>query len=91
MTYDAKRKLKVQYQNNEAQDTNKKNEPYKKNPAVGFFGQKKILSTPSFGGEVKPSVRCRRFSAGKRELRFTWKSLSQVKLTGHFSPNSALP
>jgi hypothetical protein len=26
--------------------------------AVGFFGQK-ILSTPSFGGEVKPSVPCR--------------------------------
>jgi hypothetical protein len=27
--------------------------------AVGFFGEKKILSTPSFGGEVKPSVPCR--------------------------------
>jgi hypothetical protein len=27
--------------------------------AVGFFGRKKILSTPSFGGEVKPSVPCR--------------------------------
>jgi hypothetical protein len=30
--------------------------------------QKKILSTPSFGGEVKPSVPCRRFAASKRSL-----------------------
>ena len=29
---------------------------------------KKILSTPSFGGEVKPSVPCRRFEACKRSL-----------------------
>ena len=26
----------------------------------------KILSTPSFGGEVKPSVPCRKFTAWKR-------------------------
>ena len=32
-----------------------------------FKGQK-ILSTPSFGGEVKPSVPCRRFAACKRSL-----------------------
>ena len=31
-----------------------------------FSGQKK--STPSFGGEVKPSVPCRRFAACKRSL-----------------------
>ena len=31
-------------------------------------GEKKILSTPSFGGEVKPSVPCRRFAACKRSL-----------------------
>jgi len=30
--------------------------------AVGFLGRKK----PSFGGEVKPSVPCRRFAACKR-------------------------
>ena len=35
--------------------------------AVGFKG-KKLLSTPSFGGEVKPSVPCRRFAACKRSL-----------------------
>ena len=36
--------------------------------AFGFLGRKKILSTPSFGGEVKPSVQCRRFAACKRSL-----------------------
>jgi hypothetical protein len=30
----------------------------------------KILSTPSFGGEVKPSVPCRRSAACKRSLEF---------------------
>ena len=34
-----------------------------------FKGQKKILSTPFFGGEVKPSVPCRRFAACKRSLK----------------------
>jgi len=32
------------------------------------FKGEKILSTPSFGGEVKPSVPCRRFAACKRFL-----------------------
>ena len=36
--------------------------------AVGFLRAKKILSTPSFGGEVKPSVPCRRFVACKKSL-----------------------
>jgi hypothetical protein len=36
--------------------------------AVGFLRVKKILSTPSFGGEVKPSVPCPRFAACKRSL-----------------------
>ena len=36
--------------------------------AVGFLRAKKILSTPSFGEEVKPSVPCRRFAACKRSL-----------------------
>ena len=38
------------------------------------FQGEKILSTPSFGREVKPSVPCRRFAACKRALKFTWKS-----------------
>jgi len=33
-----------------------------------IFKGKKILSTPSFRGEVKPSVPCRRFAACKRFL-----------------------
>ena len=42
--------------------------------AIGFFRAKKILSTPSFGGEVKPSVPCRRFTACNKPLNATWKS-----------------
>jgi len=34
----------------------------------GFFRALKTLSTPSFAGEVKPSVPCRRFAACKRSL-----------------------
>jgi hypothetical protein len=33
-----------------------------------IFKDEKILSTPSFGREVKPSVPCRRFAACKRSL-----------------------
>jgi hypothetical protein len=36
--------------------------------AVGILRKKKILSTTSFGGEVKPSVACCRFTACKRSL-----------------------
>jgi hypothetical protein len=39
-----------------------------------IFKGVKILSTPSFGGEVKPSVSCRRFVAYKRTLNVPWKS-----------------
>jgi hypothetical protein len=39
-----------------------------------IFQGEKILSTPSFGGEVKPSIPCRRFTACKRSLNATWKS-----------------
>jgi hypothetical protein len=34
-----------------------------------IFKGEKILSTPSFGGEVKPSISCRRFAACKRSLQ----------------------
>ena len=46
---------------------------------------KKILSPPSFGGEVKPSVQCRRFTARKRSLnlRGSW-NLGKIT-TGHLS------
>jgi len=36
-----------------------------------IFRAKKILGTPSFGGEVKPSVPCRSFTARKRSLNVT--------------------
>ena len=49
--------------------------------AVGFFRAKKILSTPSFGREVKPFVPCRRFTEYKGSLNVTWKS-------GIFTQNS---
>ena len=39
-----------------------------------IFQGEEILSIPSFGGEVKPSVPCRRFTACKRFLNATWKS-----------------
>jgi hypothetical protein len=39
-----------------------------------IFRVKKILSTPSFGGEVKPSVQCRSFTACKRFLNVTCNS-----------------
>jgi hypothetical protein len=41
------------------------------NPAEddGFLRVIKIRSMTSFGGEVKPSVPCRRFTACKRTLR----------------------
>ena len=52
-----------------------------------FSGRKKILSTPSFGRELKPFVPCRRFTACKRSLNITWKSgIFRQKFIGHFSP-----
>jgi hypothetical protein len=41
---------------------------------------------PSFGGEVKPSVSCRRFAACKRSLQMACYSPFVGKITGHFSP-----
>ena len=46
--------------------------------------EKKILSTPSFGGEVKPSVPCRKFVACKRSLNLSG-SRNLGKITGHLS------
>ena len=46
---------------------------FKPGRSRGFLRAKKILSTPSFGGEVKPSVPCRRFAACKRSLELRGK------------------
>jgi len=43
-------------------------------PQVRGFAPEKILSTPSFGGEVKPSVPCRSFTACKISINVTLKS-----------------
>ena len=51
-----------------------------------FKGQIKIFSTPSFGGEVKPSVPCRRFAACKRSLNVTWKSTFRQMILAHAVP-----
>ena len=42
-----------------------------------IFKGEKIFSTPSFGGEVKPSVPCRRFAACKRSLNGVKSSFQQ--------------
>ena len=39
-----------------------------------IFQGEELLSTPSFGGEVKSSVPCCRFTACKRFLNAMWKS-----------------
>ena len=43
----------------------------------------KVLSTPSFGGEVEPSVPCRRFAACKRSLNLSG-SRNLGTITGQF-------
>ena len=43
-------------------------------PKPSDFQGEKILSTPSFGEEVKPQVPSRTFTACKRSLNVTWKS-----------------
>ena len=49
--------------------------------------KKKILSTLSFGGEVKPSVPCRRFAACKKKIpKFKWKSEFRQNYRTNFSP-----
>jgi hypothetical protein len=50
-----------------------------------FSGQK-ILSTPSFGGEVKPSIPWHRFAACKRSLNETWKLTFRQNYQPTFSP-----
>ena len=51
-----------------------------------IFKGEKILSTPSFREEVKPSVPCRRFAACKRSLDVAWKSTFRQNYRTTFSP-----
>jgi len=52
---------------------------------AGSHPAEKILSTPSFGGEVKPSVPRRSFTACKRSLNVTLKR-HLGKIARYFSP-----
>ena len=54
----------------------------------GIFRAKRLLSTPSFGGEVKPSVSCRSFAACKRSLNLSG-SRNLGKITGQFLAHSS--
>jgi hypothetical protein len=58
--------------------------------AVGFFGGK-ILSMPSFGGEVKPSVPCHRFAACKWCRHLPCKSHAVGKIGSAISCPYFLP
>jgi hypothetical protein len=49
-----------------------------------IFQATKILSMPSFGGEVKPSVLCCSFVACKRSVHLPWKSHMYTKLNRPF-------
>jgi hypothetical protein len=57
---------------------------FKSGRTLRIFRAKKILSTPSFGGELKPSVPCRRFAACKRSLNLSG-SRNLGKFTGQIS------
>jgi hypothetical protein len=49
-------------------------------PKPSDFWSEKILSTPSFGGKVKPPVPCCSFTACKRPLNVMWKSAFRQNL-----------
>jgi len=51
-----------------------------------IFKGEKIFSTPYFGGEVKPSVPCRRFAACKRSLE-----LRENRILGEICRNISCP
>jgi len=51
-----------------------------------IFKGEKILSTPSFGGEIKPSVPCRKFAACKRSLE-----LRGIRILGEICRNISRP
>ena len=53
-------------------------------PKPSDFQGEKILSSPSFGGDVKPSVPCRRSAACKRSQNLRG-SRNLGKITGHLS------
>jgi len=57
--------------------------------AVEFLRAKKILSTPSFGGEVKPSVPCRSFAVCNRSLELRGSRILDEICRENFSPTKS--
>ena len=56
-----------------------------------IFKGEKVLSTPSFGGEVKPSVPCRRFAPCKRSLNGVEVVISAKLPDNILAPQFPLP
>jgi hypothetical protein len=54
-----------------------------------IFQGKKILTMPSFRGEVKPLVPSRRFAACKKSLQIVWNSLFDGKINRIFLAHSS--
>jgi hypothetical protein len=59
---------------------------FKPGRSCRIFKGGKVLSTPSFGREVKPWVPCRRFAACKRTLNVPWKSAFRQNYRSLFPP-----
>jgi hypothetical protein len=53
---------------------------------LDFSGRKNSSACLPFGGEVKPSVPCGRFSACKRTQQLRGSRIVRLNFTGHFSP-----
>jgi hypothetical protein len=62
---------------------------FKPGRSCRIFKGEKIFSTPSFGGEVKPSVPCRRFVACKISLELRGSRILRRNLSEHFSPTKS--
>jgi hypothetical protein len=54
-----------------------------------IFKGGKVISTPSFGRELKPWVPCRRFVACKRSLNVPWKSAFRQNYRSYSPPISS--
>ena len=61
---------------------------FKLGRSLRIFRAKKILSTPSFGGEVKPSVPCRTLRHVK-DPKMAWKSPFRLNLPGNILAHSS--
>ena len=63
---------------------------FKPGRSLRIFKGEKVLSTPSFGGEVKPSVPCRRFAACKISLNGVNRDAMKAKLPDNILAQSSV-